>query len=473
MMRYGSTRGQSGHIESCEAIVRGIAPDGGLFVPQGELPKQPLRSAYAETMKALLACFFADIPEGTREAAVAASLARFAHPEIVPVHACGTDAAFLELFHGPTGAFKDVALTLLPHLMRAAAEKEQAGKVCVLAATSGDTGSAAMEGFANIPETTVLTLFPKVGTSEIQRRQMTCCTGENVTAFAIEGNFDDAQAAVKAAFANADLMAKAREAGMYITSANSINIGRLVPQIAYYLHTANRLKRPFDVVVPTGNFGNILAARFARCMGAPIERFVVASNTNRVVCDFIKEGIYDTQRPFQITNSPSMDILVSSNVERFLWMLADKDEAQVRAWQAQLKQSGRFELTAAARDTMVKTWRAGWATPEETEVAIREVWEKHRYLVDPHTAIGWKVAQELGLNNPVIAATATPWKFPKTVLHALTGRVIEDDFRAGEALAELTGETPRFLELETATARHNGVTSREGVPETIRSVFGF
>ncbi len=472
-MDYISTRGLAPQVSSTQALLAGIAPDGGLYVPAHPLKPLPAGADFRTTMEALLERFFDDIPEAVRKDAVAKSLARFRAEDVVPLKWCDNDG-FLELFHGPTYAFKDVALTLLPHLMRYAAEQAGIRKVCVLTATSGDTGSAAMQGFADVPRTAVLVFYPKVGTSEIQRRQMVCCPGTNVHACAIEGNFDDAQAAVKAAFANPELAARAKAADCLLSSANSINIGRLFPQICYYLDVARRVKGTFDVVVPTGNFGNILAAHFAWQLGAPIARLVVASNQNRVVCDFVQSGNYDARRDFHITNSPSMDILVSSNVERLLWLLAKHNAAEVRTWEDQLKSEGGFSVCGDARQDLQAKFAAGWATPEETEAAIKAIWEKYHYLADPHTAIGWKVQQELPpTGHPaIIAATASPWKFPVTMLRALTGKTVADEFVAAEELAALTGETPALHALREAPILHTDVTSREEVPAAICRTFG-
>lgn len=474
-MKYVSTRGQAPAVSSLQALLNGLAPDGGLYVPEGALAPLAPAADYRGTMLALLARFFPEIPDQTRQAAVASSLARFRSAEVAPLVEAAEGVHFLELFHGPTYAFKDVALTLLPHLLHAAAEQAGIARVCVLTATSGDTGSAAMEGFAGVPGTGVLVFYPQVGTSEIQRRQMVCCAGENVAACAIEGNFDDAQAAVKAAFADPALAARARAKACLLSSANSINVGRLFPQIAYYLDCARRLAQPFDVVVPTGNFGNILAAYFAYLLGAPIGRFVVASNANRVVCDFTRTGRYDARRPFQVTNSPSMDILVSSNVERILWLLTDGASGRVRAWEEQLKAQGAFALDPEACARLQRTFAAGWATPAETEAAIAELWQRHHYLADPHTAIGWKVLRELPPTGrpTVIAATASPWKFPITMLRALTGQAPADDFAAAEALASLTGQAPALLSLRSAPIRFEASTPRAQVNETIARTFGF
>ncbi|MEG1934035.1 MAG: threonine synthase [Kiritimatiellia bacterium] len=470
-MEYVSTRGKAPRVNSIQALLNGLAPDGGLYVPATALAPLPSGQTFRETMEALLERFFDDLPASIRTAAISSALERFRVPSITPLHTCGS-TQFLELFHGPTYAFKDIALTLLPHLMKAAAEIAAVGRVCVLTATSGDTGSAAMAGFADVENTSVLVFYPRVGTSEIQRRQMVCCPGANVSACAIEGNFDMAQAAVKAAFANPTLAAQAKAQGVMLSSANSINIGRLFPQICYYLDTARQLGRPFDVVVPTGNFGNILAAHYAKELGAPIERLVVASNVNRVVCDFVRDGRY-ARRLFEITNSPSMDILVSSNVERMLWKLAQGRSSEVAAWEQQLKADGAFTLPADPLQRLHSEFASGWATPQETEAAIRDVWEAHHYLVDPHTAIGWKVARALGLNAPVIVATASPWKFPVTMVRALTGETMTDEFAASARLSALTGEVAALTELQTAPILHTGKTTQAEVPQTIARTFGW
>ncbi len=475
-MYYISTRGQSPRVTSVDALLNGIAPDGGLYIPENVLTglePLPANADFQTTMEALLERFFDDIPESVRKEAVAASLARFRASEVVPLKSFGK-THFLELFHGPTYAFKDVALTLLPHLMRYAAKIRGIDRVCVLTATSGDTGSAAMQGFADIPGTEVLVFYPQTGTSEIQRRQMVCCLGDNVHACAIEGNFDDAQAAVKAAFANPMLKERATAKGCLLSSANSINIGRLFPQICYYLDCARRLGDPFDVVVPTGNFGNILAAHFAALLGAPIQRLAVASNANRVICDFVQDGNYDARRDFYVTNSPSMDILISSNVERLLYLLTEGDAQRVSEMIKGQKESGFFTLPATAQASMKVRYASGWATPEETEIAIRKIWEQEHYLADPHTAIGWKVLQELpDTGRPtVIAGTASPWKFPVTMVRALTGETLTDEFAAAEKLAALTGETPALVELREATIRHTDCVAKDDVPAAILRTFG-
>ncbi len=488
-MKYISTRGLAPMVSSTEALLNGIAPDGGLYVP-AEMPGgdalpdwlEP-SAGYAGTMRGILSLFFDDVPESVREAAVARSVARFAEPENpVPFRAVGGNVVFMDLSEGPTAAFKDVALTILPTLLQHAASVAGLKKVAILTATSGDTGSAAMRGFADVAGTEVLVFFPKTGTSEIQRRQMVCCPGANVHACAIEGNFDDAQTAVKAVFADEKIRADAAAKGVFLSSANSINIGRLFPQICYYimawreLHAAGTLGADgFDVVVPTGNFGNVLAAFYAKKLGAPIRRFVVASNENCVVADFIRTGVYDVRRTFRVTNSPSMDILVSSNIERFIFEISGRDAASTRARMASLKSAGEFSLGAECGAPAAAGFVSGHASPEETEAAIAAIRRETGYLADPHTAIGWKVLRDLGGrgNVPaVVAETAAPWKFPATMLRALTGTCGADDFANLRALGELVGRAPRFAELENAPALHALVCAKDRVGETVRAVFG-
>ena len=489
-MKYISTRGLAPEVSSTEALLNGIAPDGGLYVP-AEIPSKTALPNwleadcdYAGTMRKLLALFFDDIPENVRNAAVERSVARFANPAVpVPFNPVCDNVVFMDLAQGPTAAFKDVALTILPTLLQYAAEQSGLKKAAILTATSGDTGSAAMRGFADVAGTEVLVFFPKTGTSEIQRRQMVCCEGGNVHACAIEGNFDDAQAGVKAVFADEKIRADAAAKGIFLSSANSINIGRLFPQVCYYLMAWRQLHfsgilgdEGFDVVVPTGNFGNILAAFYAKKLGAPIRRFIVASNENNVVAEFIKTGVYDTHRAFKITNSPSMDILVSSNIERFIFEISGRDSAWTRESMASLKASGVFrfddEKRRAAEDA---GFDSGFATMTETEAAIAEIHRDANYFADPHTAIGWKVLRELGNRGSVpavIAETAAPWKFPATMLRALTGTCGNDDFENLKKLGELIGQTPRFAELEAAPVRHDSVCAKNRVGDAVRSVFG-
>ena len=453
-MKYVSTR-KGIEATAPETVFQGLAPDGGLYVPvvgaSGRLGETSLPDARgrigeaslpgAESLPAaekfVLDALFGDFPAEVRKAAIDRLLSRFPAEDPVPlVEKDGLH--MLELFHGKTGAFKDVALSMLPVFMRHAAGGR---RVLVLTATSGDTGSAAMQGFAGVDGTEIIVFYPATGTSRIQRLQMTTPGEPNVHAVGIRGNFDDAQAAVKRIFADPAIRAEAAAHGITLSSANSINTGRLVPQIAYYVLAGAKLNgtdgrygapapQPgeFDVVVPSGNFGNILAAYYAKLLGSPIRKFIVASNVNDVLARFVKTGVYDPGPNFTVTNSPSMDIRKSSNVERLLWMISggldgdiDRACAETSRMMKDLAEKGRYELSDSAKDRLFADFTGGVATPEETEAEMRRMRESAGYLVDPHTAVATFVAKKLGLPDGapcVVAATATPYKFPETCLRA-------------------------------------------------------
>ena len=437
-MKYISTR-RGLEATSAESVFRGLAPDGGLYVPDlsqlsasGLVP--PAEASLAACEDYVMARLFDDLPAEVRAAATARLLARFPAEDPIPlVERDGLQ--MLELFHGKTGAFKDVALSMLPVFMRHSA----AGKrVLILTATSGDTGSAAMQGFAGVDGTEIVVFYPATGTSKIQRLQMTTPAEANVHAVGIRGNFDDAQAAVKRIFADPAINAEAAAHGITLSSANSINTGRLVPQIAYYLLAGAKLGKAFDVVVPSGNFGNILAAYYAKLLGSPIRKLVVASNINDVLARFVKTGVYDPGDKFTVTNSPSMDIRKSSNVERLLWILNDGDCAEVARLMNDLETKGRYELNDAAKKRFMADFVGGVATPEETEAEMRRMREACGYLLDPHTAVATCVARRWksgggggsggrGGDVPiVVAATATPYKFPETCRRAFGADVLTD-----------------------------------------------
>ena len=440
-MKYISTR-KGIEATAPETVFQGLAPDGGLYVPvvgaslrdaRGRLGEASLSAAEKFVLDAL----FGDFPAEVRKAAIDRLLSRFPAEDPVPlVEKDGLH--MLELFHGKTGAFKDVALSMLPVFMRHAAGGR---RVLVLTATSGDTGSAAMQGFAGVDGTEIVVFYPATGTSRIQRLQMTTPAEANVHAVGIRGNFDDAQAAVKRIFADPAIRAEAAAHGITLSSANSINTGRLVPQIAYYVLAGAKLNgtdggsgapgpmpKEFDVVVPSGNFGNILAAYYAKLLGSPIRKFIVASNVNDVLARFVKTGVYDPGPNFTVTNSPSMDIRKSSNVERLLWMISggldgdiDRACAETSRMMKDLAEKGRYELSDSAKDRLFADFTGGVATPEETEAEMRRMRESAGYLVDPHTAVATFVAKKLGLPDGapcVVAATATPYKFPETCLRA-------------------------------------------------------
>jgi threonine synthase len=351
----------------------------------------------------------------------------------------------------------------LPVLLKAAAEAHAENRrVLILTATSGDTGSAAMAGFADVPGVEIAVFFPDTGTSRIQRLQMTTPAASNVHGIAIRGNFDDAQAAVKRIFADADIRDQAEKAGVMLSSANSINIGRLVPQVGYYLHAAARLGTAFDVVVPSGNFGNILAAYYARLLGAPIRKFICASNVNDVLTRFIATGTYDPGERFVVTNSPSMDIRASSNVERLLWLVNDGDGETVRRLMADFAAKGTYTLSAAATKKLQADFSAAFATPEETEAEMRLMHDRCGYILDPHTAVATAVARKLGYPRDgvpcVVAATATPYKFPETCHRAF-----------GTDL--LTTPPPSFAALETAPVTQKQVVDVAGIDAAVTALF--
>ncbi len=468
-MRFTSTRSVS-DSDSLASILRGLAPDGGLYVPRAALPRAFSAQAcsdFAGAERLALGTFFKDLPESLREDAVRNLLSKFPASAPVPiVHADGLD--ILELFHGPTGAFKDVALSVLPVLMSAAArERSSARKVLILTATSGDTGSAAMAGFADVPGIEIAVFFPASGTSRIQRLQMTTPSAPNVHAIAIRGNFDDAQAAVKRIFSSPAIRAEAESAGIFLSSANSINIGRLVPQIGYYLHAA-AAKGEMDVVVPSGNFGNILAALYAKLLGAPIRRLVSASNINDVLARFIATGTYDPGDRFTVTNSPSMDIRKSSNVERLLWLLNGGAEdpsaacAETKRLMDDFAATGRYTLFPSAFARLKDEFSAAFATPEETEAEMRRMHSAAGYILDPHTAVATAVARKLGLPKDgvpcVVAATATPYKFPETCLRAFGADILD-------------APPPSFAALEKAPITQKTVVDISGIDDAVRALF--
>ncbi len=459
-MKFVSTR-KGFEATSAESVFQGLAPDGGLYVPQLDGLKK-IDLSTLKTMRdceeAVMGVLFDDLPAEVRTAAVDRLLSRFPAEDPIPlVEADGLH--ILELFHGRTGAFKDVALSMLPVFMRHAALGK---RVLILTATSGDTGSAAMQGFAGVEGTEVLVFYPNVGTSRVQRLQMTTPADANVHAVAIKGNFDDAQAAVKRIFADKAMNDNAAAHGVTLSSANSINTGRLIPQIGYYLLAAARLGTEFDVVVPSGNFGNILAAYYAKLLGAPIRKFVCASNVNDVLARFVKTGVYDPGENFTVTNSPSMDIRKSSNVERLLWILNDGDGAEVARLMDDLATKGRYELNDKAKARLLADFEGGVATPEETEAEMRRMKEASGYLLDPHTAVATFVAKKLGLPKDgrpvVIAATATPYKFPETCARAFGADVLK-------------APPPSFAELETLPVMQTKVVDLTGIDAAVTDLF--
>lgn len=480
MMKYISTRGGGGEYTAAQAILQGIAPDKGLFVPVAipSLPVAPddlMGKPYAEIAKMVLSQFFDDFTEAEIDACVAgAYTGTFEAEEIVPLREAG-DAWFLELYHGRTAAFKDMALSILPYLMTTAMKKEQVEqKICILAATSGDTGKAALAGFADVPGTEIVVFYPEDGVSQVQKQQMITQEGDNTHVFAIRGNFDDAQTGVKRIFADDAFAATLESSGVRLSSANSINIGRLVPQVAYYVYAYAKMResgaigagQPMHVVVPTGNFGNILAAYYAKEMGVPIGRFLCASNENNVLTDFLQTGEYNIRREFFLTTSPSMDILISSNLERLLFHLSGQDAGQVKALMESLDQNKQYQIPAVMQERLQEFY-GGWTSAKETASAIGDLYQNQGYLMDTHTAVAYRVyetfrAETQDQTPAVIASTASPYKFADSVLAAIGEPAQADGFQAVKALAAKTGvPIPVGLrDLDRKPVRHRAVIDR-------------
>ncbi|MDV3427339.1 MAG: threonine synthase [Bacillota bacterium] len=455
-MRYKSTRGDS-LITASEAIIRGIGENGGLYIPEAipkiDKPLQELKGlSYRELCFYILKMYLTDYEDSELKDCIdKAYTNKFDAEDIVPIKKCG-DAFFLELYHGPTLAFKDMALSILPHLLKTAAKKNKVDKeIVILTATSGDTGKAALQGFADVAGTKIVVFYPENGTSEIQKRQMVTQKGKNTLVVGIEGNFDDAQRGVKKIFADNEYKNLLNSSNYILSSANSINIGRLLPQIVYYFYgylnmlKQNSLKEneKINIVVPTGNFGNILAAYFAGKMGLPVNKLICASNENNVLYDFINTGIYDTKREFKVTCSPSMDILVSSNLERLIYYISGENKDMVSDLMEKLSRDGKYEINADMKEAL-KDFCSGFADDRQTEDTINKVYKDFNYVIDTHTAVAYHVyenyIQETGdTGATIIASTASPFKFTRSVCSSL-GLETEgsDDFQLVNKLSQNT-----------------------------------
>ena len=490
-MRYHSTRDSSVSVSSAQAIVQGISRDGGLFVPENipALSREEILSLadkpYVERAAAVLSKYLTDFTEEEVKSCAASAYTqeRFRSPAVAPLHALEDGVEILELWHGPTCAFKDMALQILPHLMRVSAQKTADGKtIIILVATSGDTGKAALEGFRDAANTRILVFDPEDGVSPMQKLQMTTQEGDNVAVCAIRGNFDDAQSGVKAIFTDPAVAERLETNGMMFSSANSINWGRLVPQIVYYVSAYCDLLRdgkitmgePINVVVPTGNFGNILAAYYAREMGLPIARLICASNENRVLTDFIETGVYDRNRAFHTTTSPSMDILISSNLERLLYDLAGRDDAAIRQLMGALKEEGKYTIPAAMHQKIQSLFAAGSCDDRQTADTIRRVFEKYGYLLDTHTAVAVSVYEQYRRDTgdatyTVIASTANPYKFSDAVLTAVSGPSDAGEFEKVELLHKATGceVPPPLASLRGKAPRFTTVCNREDMEQMV------
>ena len=480
-MELLSTRNADERIEAEKAVLRGIAPDGGLYVPSRFPGINALGDitalSYPKLAAAVLGLFFENIRglDGLAEKAYA----RFDVPDTAPVKKLSSGEYVLELWHGPTLAFKDMALSVLPGLMAAAKTDKD---ILILVATSGDTGKAALEGFRDAPGIKIMVFYPHGGVSEMQRLQMATQEGENTHVVAVRGNFDEAQNAVKAIFTDRAFSKAVYEKGYALSSANSINFGRLAPQIAYYIWAWAELKRKGEIkagekinfAVPTGNFGNILAAWYAKRMGLPVNKLICASNMNNVLTDFFNRGEYSLGRAFYKTMSPSMDILISSNLERLLFEISGRDEKEVAAMMRRLKAEGAYSISSQARDTLSKDFFADWCGEEETRESLRETFERKGYLLDTHTAVAAGVYEKYKRTGDgtktVIVSTASAYKFPKDVLESLGEETAGlDGFAMAKKLASATGtKVPvQILELRGKPERHTRVVDKDGLQDAV------
>ena len=459
-MRYTSTRDKNVDVSSSWAIAQGISADGGLFVPV-EIPKVSLddiatmaNMSYVERAKRVLSLYLTDFTAEELAYCVEGAYGdnKFSSEDIAPIHELKAGEEILELWRGPTCAFKDMALQMLPRLMTVSVKKAVGTReTVILVATSGDTGKAALEGFKDVEGTEILVFYPEDGVSAMQKKQMTTQEGGNVGVCAIKGNFDDAQTGVKTIFTSKETADKLAENGMMFSSANSINWGRLAPQIIYYVSTYAQLVADgeielgdkINIVVPTGNFGNILAGYYAKHMGVPVNKLICASNANNVLTDFIKTGIYDRNRPFHTTISPSMDILISSNLERLLYHLSGSDDAQIREWFGSLSKTGRYEVTDEVKKAIADEFYAGCCDDEQTKACIKEIYDEYSYTCDTHTAVAVKVYKDYAAatgdkTKTVIASTASPYKFSGSVLAAIGKDTNADEFGLVDELAEVS-----------------------------------
>ena len=486
---YKSTRSDNVTITASQAILKGLASDGGLFVPT-QLPKLNVsleelsKMSYKEAAYAVMKEFLTDFTEEELKSCIDKAYdSKFDTEEIAPlVKAEG--AYYLELFHGATIAFKDMALSILPHLLTTSAKKNNVkNEIVILTATSGDTGKAALAGFADVPGTRIVVFYPKGGVSPIQEKQMVTQKGDNTFVVGIKGNFDQAQSGVKAIFGNKELEAEMDKAGFQFSSANSINIGRLVPQVVYYVYAYAKLLangeitdgEKINVVVPTGNFGNILAAYYAKNMGLPIDKLICASNDNKVLYDFFTTGIYDKNREFILTTSPSMDILISSNLERLIYKIAGNDAAKNKELMTSLTTTGKYDITDDMRAEL-KDFYGNYATEKETAEIIKDIYEKTGYIIDTHTAVAAVVSRKYlrdtnDTNKLVIASTASPFKFTRSVMNAINSKYDSmGDFELVDGLSKIGNvKVPNAIEeIRNAKVLHNTVCEVDEMTDVVK-----
>ena len=490
---YKSTRSNSQPVTASQAILQGLSEDGGLFVPTA-IPKldvtieQLMEMSYQEVAYEVMSRFLTDFTEDELKHCINSAYdEKFDTKAIAPI-AAKNGEYYLELFHGATIAFKDMALSILPHLMTTAAKKNNAkNDIVILTATSGDTGKAAMAGFADVPGTKIIVFYPKNGVSTIQELQMVTQKGENTYVVAINGNFDDAQSAVKRMFNDKELEKELADAGYQFSSANSINIGRLVPQIAYYVYAYAQMCKmgeikpgdEINVDVPTGNFGNILAAFYAKNMGMPIAKLICASNDNKVLYDFFRTGEYDRKRDFILTTSPSMDILISSNLERLIYRIAGNDADRNSAFMEALAKEGKYEITDDMKAQLADFY-GNYATEQEGADKIAKVYKETGYVMDTHTAVAAAVydkyvAETGDSRKTVIASTASPYKFARSVMSAIAPEYAElEDFALIDKLSELAkvAEPNAIKEIRNAEIRHNTVVDVDKMQDAVKNILG-
>lgn len=493
-MHYISTRDASLRRTAAEAIVQGLSREGGLFLPEEipQLSEDDLRELAGMNYEQRAVRIMRPYLDGFTEEELAGFAARayavpdkFDHPGVAPLREYHPKTHFLELWHGPTCAFKDMALQMLPYLLTASLRKTGEEKTaCILVATSGDTGKAALEGFRDVERTKILVFYPNGGVSDIQQLQMVTQGGDNVGVCAVEGNFDDAQTGVKAIFSDEALRSELAGRGYLLSSANSINWGRVLPQIVYYvsayvdLVNSGRVSMgsPVNFCVPTGNFGDILAGYYARRMGTPIDKLICASNANNVLTDFLRTGVYDRNRPFHTTISPSMDILISSNLERLLYLLSGSD-AETAGYMADLGKTGRYQVSERILNAVQETFRCGFCDDDRTRNTIRKIYENGNYLMDPHTAVAMTVLMDYraasGDDTPtVVVSTASPFKFCSSVLTALGERELQPGTAILEQLSRRTGRTaPAPLAgLQGRAVRFRDVCRKEDMTGRVREL---
>jgi len=493
-LKYLSTRGQKNTVSNSEAISAGLAKDGGLYTPESfpaitsdtinNLINEPYYKRASYIMGLYMDDFNADeLTSYTKQAYNSDNHNSFNHKDIAPLYFIDDTTAFLELWHGPTCAFKDMALQILPYLLTASLKKTgETKKACILVATSGDTGKAALEGFCDIPDTKIIVFYPKDGVSEVQKLQMTSQEGSNVNVTAVDGNFDDTQTYVKAIFSDKELSDELKKMKYFLSSANSINWGRLVPQIAYYVSAycdlvkKGKIKngQKINFCVPTGNFGNILAGYYAEKMGLPINKLICASNKNDVLTQFLNTGVYNKNRPFYLTSSPSMDILVSSNLERLLFELSDKNGKAVSNYMAQLSSSGTYTVPDDMKNELNRVFASGQCDEKDTMSTIKTTFNESNYLIDTHTSVAYKVLNDYrkstGDKTPaVVISTASPFKFCESVLDALSKPYNKTGAELLESLSNATGvEIPAPLaELKGKNERFNKSVTKNNMKSTV------